>query len=90
MNQDPLRTPLERLQTELDRIPAPEATDPVLAEVRHTTTKLLAQTTTAPTVVLHPSFRDQLGNVMDRFEMQHATLTAAIAQVVDALNRMGI
>ena len=86
MNEHPLRTPLERLQTELDRIPAPEATDPVLAEVRHATTELLAQTTITPTVVLHPSFREQLGNVMDRFEVLHPTLTAAIAQVVDTLN----
>jgi Domain of unknown function (DUF4404) len=90
MNQHPLRTPLERLQTELDRVPAPEATDPVLAEVRHATTALLAQTTSAPTVAPHPSFREQLGTATERFEVLHPTLTAAIAQVVDALNRMGI
>jgi hypothetical protein len=27
---------------------------------------------------------------MDRFEVLHPTLAAAIAQVIDALNRMGI
>jgi hypothetical protein len=90
MNPHPLRTPLEHLQTELDRIPTPEATDPVLVEVRYATTELLAQTTTAPTVVPHPSFREQLGIAIDRFEVLHPTLVAAIAQVVDTLNRMGI
>ncbi len=44
MNQHPLRTPLEHLQTELDRVPPSVATDPMLEEVRHTTTDLLAQT----------------------------------------------
>ncbi len=90
MNQHPLRAPLEHLQTELDRVPAPEATDPLLADVRHATTMLLAQTTDEPTVVPHPSFREQLGTAMDRFEALHPTLAAAITQVVDTLNRMGI
>ena len=89
MNLHPLRTPLEHLQTELDRVPLPEATDPVLAEVRYSTIVLLAQTTTSPTVP-HPSFREQLSNAMDRFEVLHPTLAVAIAQVVDAFNRMGI
>jgi len=90
MNLHPLRTPLEHLQTELDRVPPPAATDPVLAEVRYATIVLLAQTTTSPTVVPHPSFREQLSNAMDRFEVLHPTLAVAIAQVVDAFNRMGI
>jgi hypothetical protein len=90
MNQHPLRAPLEHLQTELDRVPPPEAADPVLAGVRHATSALLAQTTTAPTVVPHPSFREQLGIAMDRFEVLHPTLAAAITQVIDTLNRMGI
>jgi Domain of unknown function (DUF4404) len=90
MNPHPLHTPLEHLQTELDRVPPPEATDPLLEEVRHATTVLLAQTTTSPTVVPPPSLREQLGTAMDRFEVLHPTLAAAIAQVIDALNRMGI
>ena len=90
MHPHPLRTPLEHLQTELDRVPTPEATDPVLVDVRYATTALLAQTTTAPTVVPHPSFREQLSISMDRFEVLHPNLAVAIAQVVDAFNRMGI
>ena len=90
MHPHPLRTPLEHLQTELDRVPTPVATDPVLVDVRCATTALLAQTTTAPTVVPHPSFREQLDTAMELFEMLHPTLAAAIAQVVDTLNRMGI
>jgi hypothetical protein len=90
MNQHPLRAPLEHLQTELDRVPAPEATDPLLEEVRQVTTVLLAQTTTSPTVAPHPPFRERLDTAMNRFETQHPTLAAAIAQVVDTLNRMGI
>ena len=90
MNPHPLRTPLEHLQTELDRVPPPEGTDPVLAEMRHATTVLLAQTNTSPTVVPHPSFREQLSTALDRFEVLHPTLAAAITQVVDTLNRMGI
>jgi hypothetical protein len=90
MNQHPLHTPLEHLQTELDRVPAPVATDPLLEEVRHATTVLLAQTSTSPTVVPHPSLREQLSTAMDRFEVIHPTLAAAIAQVIDTLNRMGI
>jgi hypothetical protein len=90
MNPHPLRMTLAHLRTELDRIPPLEATDPVLAEVRYVTTVLLAQTTTAPTVAPHPSFRKQLGTAMNRFEMLHPTVAAAITQVVDTLNRMGI
>jgi hypothetical protein len=90
MNQHPLRTPLEHLQTELDRVPPPEAADPLLKEVRHVTTMLLTQTTTSPAMAPHPSFREQLDVVMNRFEMRHPTLAAAITQVVDTLNRMGI
>jgi hypothetical protein len=90
MNPHSLRTPLEHLQTDLGRVPPPEATHPLLAEVRHATSILLAQTTTSPTVVPHPSFREQLSIAMDRFKVLHPTLAAAIAQVVDTLNRMGI
>jgi hypothetical protein len=78
------------LQSELDRVPPPQATDPLLEEVRHVTTVLLAQTTTSPTVAPHPPFREQLDTAMNRFETQHPTLAAAIAQVVNTLNRMGI
>ena len=46
---------------------------------------LLAQTTTTPTVAQHSSFREQLGTATDRRAALHAPLTAAIAQVVDAL-----
>jgi hypothetical protein len=59
-------------------------------QVRHATTVLLAQTTSLPSVAPHPSFREQLGIAMDRFEVLHPTLVAAIAQVVDTLNRVGI
>jgi hypothetical protein len=90
MNQHPLRTPLEHLQTELDRVPPPVASDPLLAEVRHATTVLLAQTATSPSVAPHPSLREQLRTAMDRFEVIHPTLAAAIAAVIDTLNRMGI
>ena len=90
MNQHPLHTPLEHLQIELDRVSPPVASDPLLEEVRHATTVLLAQTTTAPTVVPHPSLREQLSTARDRFEVIHPTLAAAIAQVIDTLNRMGI
>jgi hypothetical protein len=90
MNQHPLRTPLEHLQTELDRVPPPVASDPLLAEVRHATTVLLAQTAIAPTVAPHPSLREQLSTARDRFEVMHPTLAAAIGQVIDTLNRMGI
>jgi len=90
MNQHPLRTPLEHLQTELDRVPPPVATDPLLEKLRDATTMLLAQTTASPTMAPHPSLREQLSTAMDRFEMLHPTLAAAIAQVIDTLNRMGI
>src|SRR4029450_12071658 len=90
MNQHPLHTPLEHLQIELDRVPAPVATDPLLEEVRHATSVLVAQTRTSPTVVPHPSLREQLSTARDRFEVIHPTLAAAIAQVIDTLNRMGI
>ena len=90
MNTHPLRSPLEQLQTELERVPGPEAADPLLAEVRHTTTVLLAQTATAPAVAPHLSFRQQLGVAMDRFGVSHPTLAAANGQVADTLNRMGI
>jgi hypothetical protein len=90
MNLHPLRTPLKHLQTELDRVPPPEGSDPLLAEVRHATTVLLTQTIISSTVVPHPSFREQLGTAMNRFEVLHPTLAAAITQVVDTLNRMGI
>jgi hypothetical protein len=90
MSPHPLRTPLAHLRTELDHIPPQEGTDPMLAEARHATTALLAQTTISPTVVPHPSFREQLGTTMDRFEVLHPTLAAALTQVVDTLNRMGI
>jgi len=90
MNQHPLRTPLEQLQTEIDRVPPPVAADPLLEEVRHATTMLLAQTTASPTVAPHPSLREQLSTSRDRFEVIHPTLAAAIAQVIDTLNRMGI
>jgi len=89
MNQDPLRAPPGHLPTEPDRVPPPEAADPVLAGVRHATSALLAQTTTAPTVVPHPSFREQLGIAMDRFEVLHPTLAAAITQVIDIRERLG-
>ena len=90
MSEHPLHTPLEHLQTELDRVPAPLATDPMLDEVRHTTTALLAQTSTSPTVVPHPSLLEQLRTARDRFEGQHPTLVAAIEEVIDTLNRMGL
>jgi uncharacterized protein DUF4404 len=90
MNQHPLRTPLEHLQTELDRVPPPVASDPLLKEVRHATSVLLAQRTTAPTVAPHPSLREQLSTARDRFEVVHPTLAAAITQVIETLNRMGI
>jgi Domain of unknown function (DUF4404) len=90
MNQHPLHTPLKQLQTELDHVPSPVATDPLLEEVRHATTVLLAQTSVSPTVVPHPPLREQLSTAMDRFEVVHPTLATAIAQVIDTLNRMGI
>jgi len=90
MSEHPLRTPLEQLQTELDRVPPPAASDPVLAEVRQATSTLLVQTTTLPTVTPHPSFQEQLRTAIDRFEVTHPTLTAAIEQVIDTLNRMGL
>ena len=90
MSEHPLHTPLEQLQTELDRVPAPLATDPLLEEVRQATTALLAETSTSPTVVPHPSLREQLRTARDRFEGLHPTLVAAIEQVIDTLNRMGL
>jgi Domain of unknown function (DUF4404) len=90
MNQHPLRTPLEHLQTELDRVSPPVATDPLLKEVRYATTVLLTQTAVSPTVALHSSLREQLSTAVDRFEVIHPTLAAAVAQVIDTLNRMGI
>ena len=90
MNEHPLHTPLEHLQTELDRVPAPLATDPLLDEVRQATSMLLAQTSTSPEVVAHPSLRERLSTARDRFEALHPTLVAAIEEVIDTLNLMGL
>jgi hypothetical protein len=90
MNQHPLRTPLEHVKSELDRVPPPVATDPLLEELRYATTVLLAQGTASPTVAPYTSLREQLSTARDRFEVKHPTLAATVVQVIDTLNRMGI
>lgn len=86
MSQQPLRKPLEQLQNELDRAYTDGAADPQLSALHKTTRQLLDHSEPRPPA----TFRTQLTAAVAQFEVSHPTLTVAIMNVIDALNRIGI
>ena len=88
MDQDEIREPLEKLQAELASAAAerPHAT---LDQLQVETRALLERPDQA-TLDDHRSFRERLSEALPDFEAAHPRLTAAMAEVIDTLTRMGL
>lgn len=90
MDQHPLRPALEQLHGELDRANIADPTIDVLQDLQRDTQALLDQIDRSREAAPQPDFRVRLGDAMLRFEVSHPALTAAMEQVADALNRIGV
>src|SRR5689334_9954337 len=88
MDQERIRKPLEKLQNELASAVAEEHHE-TLARLQAETQSLLERADRPPSAE-HRSFRERLGEALPDFEASHPRLTAAMNEVIDALNRMGL
>lgn len=89
-DKPPLRGAIEDLHAELANASAePGRHEDVLSGLRRDTRALLDRDDDEPTQE-HRSLGQQLHDAIPLFEVSHPQLTAAMMQVVDALNRIGI
>jgi hypothetical protein len=86
MDHDQLKPQLELLQQELAQARA-DGDDEELARLEAEAQALIDG---APAPEAHASLRRRLDEALPRFEASHPTLTLAISQVIDTLNRMGL
>jgi septal ring factor EnvC (AmiA/AmiB activator) len=90
MRREQLRKTLEQLQTELAHTEsADSSTHELLQGVRRDVAALLERLD-KPAADHQRSRIEQLRDAIPYFEGSHPRLTAALAQVVDTLNRMGL
>jgi hypothetical protein len=90
MNEHPLRPALDQLQSELARANTADPAEDLLLDLQRDTQTLLDQIDQSHEPAPHPDFRQRLADAMLRFEVSHPTLTAAMEQVADVFNRVGI
>jgi len=90
MNQHPLRPALDQLHSELARANTADPAEDLLLDLQRDTQALLEQIDQSHELAAHPDFRQRLADAMLRFEVSHPTLTAAMDQVADVFNRVGI
>jgi Domain of unknown function (DUF4404) len=90
MNQHPLRPALDQLQSELAQVNTADPAEDLLLDLQRDTQALLEQIDQSHELAPHPDFRQRLGAAILRFEVSHPALTAALEQVADVFNRVGI
>lgn len=90
MNEHPLRPALDQLQSELAQANTADPAENLLLDLQCDTQTLLEQIDQSHELAPHPDFRQRLADAMLRFEVSHPTLTAAMEQVADVFNRVGI
>jgi hypothetical protein len=88
MDHDQIRQPLEKLHSELAGAAA-EQHHETIARLQAETQALLDRAA-PPSPDEHRSFRERLGAALPDFEATHPRLTAAMAEVLDTLSRMGL
>jgi len=88
MGQNPLRRQLEQLHGELTSVAADQP-DEHLAGLQAETQALIERVDRI-TADEHQSLRERLSEALPQFEASHPRLTAAMAEVLDTLNRMGL
>lgn len=90
MKRQQLLEMLSKLDAELASAGPTDAKSRVAIEtMRAQVQRALAQSEHAPSEE-HQSLAEQLRDAIPRFESSHPTLTMAMAEVVDILNRIGI